>query len=318
MNAVARASEVQMSFEHTPVLLEPVLEATRNVSAKVIVDCTLGGAGHSVELLRQHPEASLIGIDRDEEALAAAGQNLSEFGDRVRLVHAEFSELPEVLVDLEVAHADIVFADFGVSSHQIDTASRGFSFRFDGPLDMRMNPSSGKPLVQVLDTMSQRDLSHVIATLGEERHARRVAKAIKERLPTTTGELADVVRSVVPRSFDGIDTSTRTFQALRMHVNDELGQIKAWLDALPACVAPKGLALAITFHSLEDRAVKRAFRDFALSCICPPNFPVCSCDTTPSFEVVTRSPISASDDERRENPRARSAKLRVARRLEHA
>jgi 16S rRNA (cytosine1402-N4)-methyltransferase len=304
------------SFAHTPVLLREVLELAAGVPARLIVDCTVGGGGHARALLEQQPGARLVGLDRDPAALAAAGATLAPFGDRVRLVHARFSELEAVLSSSALGAPDLVLADLGVSSHQLDARERGFSFRADGPLDMRMDPTAGESAAEVIAVMGEGELADAIYQLGEERHSRRVARAILAARPDTTGQLADVVRRVVPKSKDGIDPATRTFQALRMLVNRELDELATWLAAVPRVLAPGGVAMAISFHSLEDRAVKNAFRAAARDCVCPPELPACVCGGgRATLDVLTTKPLVARADEAAANPRARSAKLRAARRL---
>jgi 16S rRNA (cytosine1402-N4)-methyltransferase len=300
-------------FEHAPVLLNEVLAFAKAAAPAFIVDCTVGGAGHARALLEALPHAKLLGMDRDEEALQAAAQNLAALGDRVELVHARFSELQQVVTSR--GQPQMILADFGVSSHQVDTASRGFSFRFNGPLDMRMDPSRGLSAYDLLTDMSEKELIDVLQNLGEERYAKRLAFGILKAKPKTTGALAAIVRELVPKSKDGLDPSTRTFQALRMLVNDELGEIAAWLKSAPKIVAKDGLLLAISFHSLEDRAVKSAFRQLAQGCICPPKLPICKCGKMVEFEILTKKAVCATDQECARNSRARSAKLRVARRL---
>ncbi len=313
MSAVLRMTE--MDFQHLPVLLEPVLEAIVPSSPKVIVDCTLGGAGHSTALLEALPEAHLIGLDRDLDALSAARARLERFGDRVTTVHAPFSDLERVLGELGHSGVDALLADLGVSSHQIDTAGRGFSFRADGPLDMRMDTSSGRSAQEILATIEQDELARIIRTYGEERYAGRVARVVLERQPTTTAELADAVRSVVRQGKDKIDPATRTFQAIRMFVNGELDQLDTLLGAIPRVLNDSGIAALISFHSLEDRAVKHAFRDAVKGKVTPPEVPIYRVLEEPTLELVNKKPIVADRDEVASNSRSRSAKLRVARRL---
>jgi 16S rRNA (cytosine1402-N4)-methyltransferase len=309
-------ADTMTAFAHTPVLLREVLEVAALVPARLIVDCTVGGGGHARALLEQKPGARLLAVDRDPAALAAAAVSLASFGDRVRLVHARFSELEVVLSDTSAGAPDLILVDLGVSSHQLDAGERGFSFRADGPLDMRMDPTAGESAAELIAGMGEGELADAIYQLGEERHSRRVARAIVAARPTTTGQLAAVVRRVVPKSKDGIDPATRTFQALRMLVNRELDELGTWLAAVPRVLAPGGVALAISFHSLEDRAVKNAFREAARDCVCPSELPACVCGGhRATLEVLTSKPLVAATDEAAANPRARSAKLRAARRL---
>jgi 16S rRNA (cytosine1402-N4)-methyltransferase len=307
-----------MSFVHEPVLLREVVALVAPARPRLIVDCTLGGAGHAQALLAACPDATLLGLDRDVEALEAAREKLAPFAPRAKLVHARFGALEAVLAEHALAKPDVVFADLGVSSHQLDTAERGFSFRSAGPLDMRMDTTSGATALEIINRLDEAELANAIFRLGEERQSRRVARAIVQARPTTTKALADAVRSVVRPSRDGLDPATRTFQALRLLVNEELEELAAWLAAVPRVLADGGLALAISFHSLEDRAVKEAFRQAARDCVCPPRLPVCACGHKAELELVTSKPVRPASDELAQNPRAASAKLRAARRLPRA
>ena len=304
------------SFHHITVLRhETVAQAVGELQEGVIVDCTLGGGGHTEYLLEHYPGLHVFGLDRDEDALGAATKRLERFGARFKPIHTRFSSLDTALSEIGVSQVDGLLADFGVSSYQIDTAGRGFSFRFDGPLDMRMDSSGDAPLREKLDEVDEGTLADIIYEFGEERRSRAVAKAIKANSPATTLELADLIRSVVRKSKDGIDPATRTFQALRIWVNSELDEIRRLLGLLPDVLRPGGQVALISFHSLEDRLVKRAFKSFADPCDCPKALPVCQCGKIPTFKVITRKPIVASQDEIKANSRSRSAKLRVARRL---
>ncbi|MEE8409007.1 MAG: 16S rRNA (cytosine(1402)-N(4))-methyltransferase RsmH [Myxococcota bacterium] len=301
-----------MAFAHEPVMLSEVVDAVVDAQPELIVDCTLGGAGHAAALLDAATGARLIGIDRDPEAVVAATKRLAPFGARVRIVHGRFSELRDVVAGERVG---ALIADLGVSSHQLDTIERGFSFRGDAVLDMRMDPTGGETARDILARIDERDLATAIRSLGEERCALRVSRAILAAAPTTTAELAFAIRAIVPRSRDGIDPATRTFQALRMLVNRELDELAALLGAVPDLLADGGVACVISFHSLEDRAVKTAFRHAASRCECPPSLPICLCGLTPTLEILTKRPRRAGLSELQRNPRSRSAKLRVARRI---
>jgi 16S rRNA (cytosine1402-N4)-methyltransferase len=303
------------TFSHIPVLHRAVLELAALGAPGTIVDCTVGGAGHAQALLEAFPTARLLGIDRDPEAVAVATARLQRFGGRAQVVHGAFSAAPELMQAAGYAAADVILADFGVSSFQLDTPARGFSFRTAGALDMRMDPTSGRPVAEVIAEMDEVALANAIYTLGEERYSRRIARALVAHPPATTEALADLVRRAVPRSKDRIDPATRTFQALRMLVNHELEEIGAWLQKAPQCLRAGGVLLAISFHSLEDRAVKQALRTAAASCVCPPTFPVCTCAQTPSLKVLTGKARVADADEVGTNPRARSARLRAAKKL---
>lgn len=302
-----------VEFTHIPVLANAVLEmAARAGEPRLLVDCTVGGAGHSRLLLEAFPKAQFLGLDRDPTAVEVGRTRLAPFGSRARVEHARFSELPQVLAELQLPPADVTLADFGVSSHQLDTASRGFSFRERGDLDMRMNPQAGRAAWEVLETISENDLTAAIRDLGEERHARRVARALVNDKPKTTEDMAGIVRRVVPKSADGIDPATRTFQALRMLVNDELGEIEAWVAGIPEVLSDGGVAIAISFHSLEDRAVKVGWRRAAKGCVCPPNLPMCACGKLPTLKLLTTKVRLPDAAEIAQNPRARSARLRAA------
>jgi len=311
----ALALPMTTPFAHEAVLLHEVVAVVAAAAPRLIIDCTVGGGGHAQAMLDACPQAELIGLDRDAVAIAAATVALARFGARARLVHTPFSGLADVVGDLGGRLPDVVLVDLGVSSHQLDVASRGFSFRADGPLDMRMDTSQGQSAAELIASLGEDELADAIHTLGEERHARRVARAVSAARPQTTAALATLVRQVVRPAADGLDPATRTFQALRMLVNRELDELGIWLASVPRVLADGGVALAIAFHSLEDRAVKHAFREAARDCTCPRSFPVCVCAHRAELRVVTSKPVRPSDDEARANPRARSARLRVARRL---
>ncbi len=299
-----------MSFVHESVLRDEVVRYLPERRAFAFADLTLGGGGHAEAIFSARPDVSLyIGIDRDPEAIAAASARLTPFASRLRLINARFSEAIRAL-----PRVDGLIADLGVSSPQLDRAERGFSFMRAGPLDMRMG--GGPTLAEYLEGVSEEELARVIYTYGEERFSRRVAKAIIAARPTlrTTLDLAEVVRGALPKTEHRIDPATRTFQALRIAVNDELGELEALLRQLPELLADAGVAMIISFHSLEDRAVKEALRAHAQGCICPPKLPQCVCGRSPLLDIVTKKPISAGEAECARNPRARSAKLRVARR----
>jgi 16S rRNA (cytosine1402-N4)-methyltransferase len=275
-------------------------------SGGVYCDVTLGGAGHATRLLEASaPDGRLIGLDRDEDALAAARERLAPYGDRVTLVHAPFAETRAVLEALHAGPVDGLLCDLGVSSHQLDTAERGFAFGREGPLDMRMDRSQGPTAKDILDTFPEAELARVLREYGEERFAGRIARVLKEgaRANTlrTTTDLARAIAAVVPTRERHKDPATRTFQALRLVVNDELRQLDTLLADLPDLVAPGGRAVFISFHSLEDRAVKVRFRELS------PKF-------DPTFVRLTPKPLVPSDEEIAQNPRARSAKLRAAER----
>lgn len=289
---------------HVPVLLDPIVHGLVPRPGAVIVDGTLGGGGHTRALAeRVGPDGLVIALDRDPDAIAAAERNLA--GMLVKLVHANFCELPEVLEQLEVSAVDGIVLDLGLSSDQLANAERGFSFSVDGPLDLRFDPTCGEPARRLVNRLRADRLAELIYRYGEERYSRRIAQAIVERRrekPIETSlELADLVRRCVPRrrGRERIDPATRTFQALRIAVNDELKSLEIALRRMPDCLQPRARLAIISFHSLEDRRVKEAFRD------------------DPRLEALTTKPIRPSQEEVARNPRARSARLRVATRAQY-
>ncbi|HEY9899653.1 MAG TPA: 16S rRNA (cytosine(1402)-N(4))-methyltransferase RsmH [Pantanalinema sp.] len=282
-----------------------------------VLDGTLGGGGHSALILEAiGPEGRLYGIDQDPEAIEAARRRLSVIGSNVEIRAGNFADVLPVWPDEPL---DGILLDLGVSSHQLDTASRGFSFMREGPLDMRMNPNQATSASDLVNALAERELADVIWRYGEERHSRSVARAIVQRRAerpfSTTRDLVEVVERVVPRAKDGIHPATRTFQGLRIAVNDELGVLERALPAAVSRLKPGGRLAVISFHSLEDRVVKQFFRDEARGCTCPPRLPMCVCNRKPTLEVLTPKPVVATPEENARNPRARSAKLRVARRI---
>lgn len=286
---------------HIPVLSRQVLELLAPQHGQVVVDATLGGAGHaSLIAERLGSNGRLIGLDRDASAISRAYKRLDQIANKPRfdLVHANFDRLRQTLDELQIDRVDAVLADLGFSSDQMDSAERGLSFQRVGPLDMRLDSSEDQTAADIIASWTERDLADLFYHLGEERHSRRVARkivAVRDETPiTTTTQLADLVRSCVPRSKGGIDPATRVFQALRIGVNDELGALKRLLAALPGCLRHRGKAAIISFHSLEDRIVKWAFRE------------------STTWEILTKKPVEASAEEEAANPRSRSAKLRVA------
>ena len=305
-------------YGHKPVLLQECLDALRIEPDGVYVDGTLGRAGHSSEIVRRLTTGRLIALDRDETALAAARERLADHMDRVTLVHSNFSRLGEVLDGLGVDAVDGMLFDLGVSSPQLDDASRGFSYKQDAPLDMRMDAAAPLMARELVNSASYEELRRILYEYGEERYAPQIAKAIcaaREQKPIeTTLELADLIRGAMPAKAlrEKQHPAKRSFQAIRIAVNDELGELEPMLDAAEAHLKPGGRLAVITFHSLEDRIVKQKLRDLATGCICPPEFPVCVCGRTPKMKLVTRKPIVSGEAELEENPRARSAKLRVA------
>jgi 16S rRNA (cytosine1402-N4)-methyltransferase len=299
--------------EETLALLQPR-------AGGVYCDATLGGGGHAERILAAtEPDGRLIGIDRDPAALAAAGARLAKFGDRVTLVHGAFGDVVELLAGIGVAAVDGFVLDLGVSSPQLDRAERGFSFRGEGPLDMRMDPSAGETAEGLIRRIGIDELADILRRYGEERYAGRIARAIKEGVMagevTTTTELAALVARAVPTRERFKDPATRTFQALRIAVNDELGQLERFLAVFPELVRPGGRVVVIAFHSLEDGLVKNVFRDNAKESGYPPDIAEKMGLPKPKLKVLTRKPLEPSEAEVAANPRARSAKLRGAERL---
>jgi len=311
--------DIDAEMVHTPVLLSETLGLLGPERGGLYVDATLGLGGHGEAILAASFETQLIGIDQDAGALTMAGERLAKFEERATLVHSNFSAIREVTHNKEV---DGILADLGVSSLQPDSETRGFSFRFDAPLDMRMNPQSGtETAAELLKRLSQEDIANIIYQYGEERHSRRIARRINERRERgepveTTFELVDLVRRSVPhRPKDKIHPATRTFQALRIAVNDELGIIAKFIDDAVNLLKTNGVLAIITFHSLEDRIVKHTFQRLSGKCSCPPRMPVCQCGAIRKVEILTKKPVVATETEQSENPRSRSAKLRACRKI---
>jgi 16S rRNA (cytosine1402-N4)-methyltransferase len=301
---------------HLPVLLEEALAWLAPRPGGRYCDATLGAGGHALAVLvRSAPDGRLIGLDRDPDALATAGARLQPFGDRVTLVHAPFSEARDVLARLEMIPVDGFLVDLGVSSPQLDRPERGFSFRHDGPLDMRMDPTRGETAGELLRRVDEAELTGIIRDHGEERHAARVARAIIDARRAgpieTTGKLATIVARALPRHEHGKNPATRTFQALRITVNDELGELERFLAVVTDCLRPGGRLVVIAFHSLEDRIVKRRLRALAGKA-----GPGGGAVAEPArLRLLTKHVVVPGDDERARNPRARSARLRAAERL---
>ncbi len=304
-------------FEHLSVMPEEVLHWLQPVAGGIYLDGTLGGAGHSRLILEAASECRLIGLDRDPAALQAATTVLAGYGERVSLHQTTFDQASDVLQQLEITGLDGMLLDLGVSSHQLDTPERGFSFRHDAPLDMRMDPTTGITAADVVNQTEESELMHIFFKYGEERYSRRIArKIVAQRLElplTTTLELAELVRNAVPGGNrpGKMHPATRVFQALRIYVNDELGQVERGVEAGISLLKPGGRLVVISFHSLEDRIVKHLFREKAKGCICPPRMPVCQCNNTPMVKVLTRRGIKAGVAEVDQNVRSRSAILRA-------
>ena len=308
-------------FHHVSVLLEECIEGLNIKPDGIYVDGTLGGAGHSSRIAALLTTGRHIGIDRDPIALKVAGERLAPWADRVTLVHSNFCEIAKVLDDLNIEGVDGILLDLGVSSPQLDEAERGFSYMMDAPLDMRMNSEDSLSAHTVVNAWSYEELKRILYDYGEERYAPKIAAAIcsrREQKPIeTTLELVDIIRGAMPPAAlrEKQHPAKRSFQAIRIAVNDELGSVeKVMADAIPR-LNPGGRLAVITFHSLEDRIVKNAMANAAKGCTCPPNFPVCVCGKKPQVKIITRKPIVSGDEELDRNPRARSAKLRVCEKL---
>lgn len=306
-----------MEFHHISVLLNECINNLNIRPDGIYVDGTMGGGGHSLEIAKRLTTGRLICIDQDPNAHEAAGKRLAEYKDRITFVRDNFGNIANILDSLGIEKIDGMLLDIGVSSHQLDEAERGFSYQQDAPLDMRMNPDRPFSAYDVVNGYDEDELDRVIFTYGEERWARRIAQFIvkeRENKPIeTTGELVDIIKKAVPKGArkDGPHPAKRTFQAIRIEVNGELDVLQKAIDDVAARLAVGGRLCIITFHSLEDRIVKEAFRKQENPCICPPQFPVCVCGKKPLGRVITRKPILPSKEELEENPRSRSAKLRV-------
>ena len=308
-------------FHHVSVLLQECIDGLNIKPDGIYVDGTLGGAGHSSQIAKRLTTGRLIGIDRDPVALEAAGKRLEPYRDRVTLVHSNFCEMAQVLQDLGIEGVDGILMDLGVSSPQLDDGERGFSYMVDAPLDMRMNSQDALSAQVVVNTWPQEELKRILYTYGEERYAPQIAAAIcrarTQKPIETTLELVDIIRSSMPPAAlrEKQHPAKRSFQAIRIAVNDELGSVEKAMEVAIPLLNPGGRLAVITFHSLEDRIVKLAMNDASKGCTCPPNFPVCVCGKKPKVKLISRKPIVASPQELEDNPRARSAKLRVCEKI---
>ena len=308
-----------MNFEHEPVLLSEVIDNLEIKENGIYVDCTIGGAGHSKKIAqRLSAEGQLIGVDQDQAAIEAASENLSNTDPEVKLIRDNYSNLNTILRDLEITAVDGFLFDLGVSSHQLDEPERGFSYRYEAPLDMRMDQRQEQTAADIVNEYSQEQLTEIIGEYGEENWAQRIAGFIveerKEERIETTLELVEVIKNAIPASArrSGGHPAKRTFQALRIAVNNELEIIETAIKDAVNSLKVGGRICIISFHSLEDRIVKHTFKDLARDCICPPKMPVCGCDEEAEIKIITKSAVTASEEELEENYRARSAKLRVA------
>lgn len=311
-----------MDFSHKSVLLNETIEGLNVRKGKIYLDGTLGGAGHSYEILKKlHRTGLLIGIDQDQEALKAARERLSEFKN-VEYFNLNYIDFEKALDELGIEKIDGVLLDIGVSSYQFDNPERGFSYRFDAPLDMRMDKSLEISAKDIVNTYSEDEITEIIREYGEEKWASRISKFIvqerKNKKIDTTFELVEIIKNAIPAGArrNGPHPAKRTFQALRIEVNKELDVLKNSIDKFVHRLNPGGRIAIITFHSLEDRIVKNSFKYLEKDCICPPTSPICTCNKKREIKIITRKPITASEDELKENNRSHSAKLRIAEKLE--
>ena len=308
-------------FSHVSVLLQECMDALDIKQDGIYIDGTAGGAGHSCQIASRLGSGKLIALDRDLTAVAVATERLSQFGEHAQVVHSNFSEMAQVCRELGIDGVDGVLLDLGVSSYQLDTADRGFSYMADAPLDMRMNREDKLDAYTVVNTYTEQELKRIIYDYGEERFAPRIASRIvkaRESAPIrTTGELVDIIKSAMPAAAKegGHHPAKRTFQAIRIEVNGELSVIEPTIRDAVNLLKPGGRIAIITFHSLEDRLVKQTFASLASGCTCPRDFPVCVCGKKPLIEVISRKPVLPSEQELSINPRSRSAKLRIAEKL---
>lgn len=312
---------IKMNFEHKSVLLEECIENLQIKPNGIYVDGTLGGAGHSIEIVKKLNEGKLIAFDQDQDAIENAKTILADYWDKVILIHSNFKDLKEEILKRGINQIDGLLLDLGVSSYQLDTAERGFSYMQDAPLDMRMNAEQDFSAYNVVNSYSKEDLSKIIKEYGEENWHARIAEFIvekrKEKPIETTLELVDVIRAAVPKKArdENLHPAKRTFQAIRIEVNGELEIIENTIKDAVSIMNKGGVLAIITFHSLEDRIVKNCFKELSKDCTCPPEFPICVCDHKALVKIVNRKPILASKEELEENPRSRSAKLRCAMRI---
>lgn len=310
-----------MEFHHVSVLLDEVIEGLNIKEEGIYVDGTLGGAGHSKEIVKRLRSGKLIGIDQDLNALDKASEVLREYKKNIILKHNNYENIDKVLEEIGIKKVDGILLDLGVSSHQLDEVSRGFSHNKDAPLDMRMDSTSPFSAWDVVNKYSQKELETIIWNYGEDRWAKRIAQFIveerKNKAIDTTFELVSTIKKAIPKAvrMEGHHPAKKTFQAIRIEVNRELEVLANSIEKMVQCLNPGGRLVIITFHSLEDRIVKEAFKELFKDCICPPEFPECKCDKKREIQIITRKPITPSDKELQDNPRSRSAKLRIAQKL---
>lgn len=310
-----------MEFKHNSVLLRECVDALRVSDGGIYVDGTLGGGGHSYAILSRSDNCSLIGIDRDREAIAAASKRLGPFGDRVTVVNRNFCEIKDILCEQGVDEIDGAVLDLGVSSYQLDNAERGFSYMGNARLDMRMDTTQGKTAYDVVNSYSAEELAEIFFAYGEEKWSKRIAEFIvrkrSEKPVETTLELVDIIKAAIPKKArqDGGHPAKRVFQAIRIEVNNELNMLEDAVKDFISCLKSGGRLAIITFHSLEDRIVKKAYKDLAQGCTCPKEFPICVCGKVPEIKIISKKPVLPSENELGENSRAKSAKLRIAEKL---
>lgn len=307
-----------MTFEHKSVLLYETVDSLNIKPDGIYVDGTLGGGGHAWEVCSHLGEQGrFIGIDQDADAIRAATERLMEYGDKVTIVRSNYEHIEKVLKDLGIGQVDGIYLDLGVSSYQLDTAERGFTYREDAPLDMRMDQRNTRTAADIVNTYSEAELYRMIRDYGEDKFAKNIAKHIvrvrQEKPFETTGELIETIKAAIPMKVRAVGghPAKKTFQAIRIELNRELSVLEQSIDTMIGLLKPGGRLSIITFHSLEDRIVKNRFRENENPCICPPGFPVCMCGKVSKGKVITRKPIVPSDEEIEENKRSKSSKLRV-------
>ncbi|TJX68707.1 16S rRNA (cytosine(1402)-N(4))-methyltransferase RsmH [Soehngenia saccharolytica] len=310
-----------MEFKHIPVMLNEVINGLNIKENGIYVDATIGGAGHSIEIAKRLKNGKLIGIDQDIDAIDKSSKTLDEYKEKVILVHRNYSEIKTVLTELGISKVDGILVDLGVSSHQLDTAQRGFSYNLDAPLDMRMDTTRDFSAWNVVNEYSLDELTNIFYKYGEEKWAKRIAEFIvqerKNKSIDTTLELVSIIKKAIPKKVrqSGHHPAKKVFQAIRIEVNNELEVLENTIEDMVDALNEGGRLAIITFHSLEDRLVKDKFRELNTDCICPKDLPVCVCNHVKKIEIITKKPILPSDDEIVENPRSHSAKLRIAERI---
>lgn len=312
-----------MEFVHKSVLLSETVDSLKVQSGGIYVDGTLGGGGHAYEVCKRlEGRGRLIGIDQDEAAIEAAGQRLAEFGDMVTIVRSNYEAIDEILKSLGIKRVNGIMLDLGVSSHQLDTKERGFSYMADAPLDMRMDMRQTMTAKDIVNSYDEMELYRVIRDYGEDKFAKNIAKHIvrarADRPIETTGQLSDIIKAAIPAKIrmNGGHPAKKTFQAIRIELNRELDVLEDSIDTMIDYLADGGRLSIITFHSLEDRIVKTKFKNSENPCVCPPDFPVCVCGKKPKGRVITRKPIVPGDEELNDNSRSKSSKLRVFEKIE--